>query len=52
MSFLMLIFFIIVAILIMIGITLLFMLSTKKAYSIEHKIDPIPTENKDYSDTK
>ncbi|WP_161487619.1 YtzI protein [Paenisporosarcina indica] len=48
----MLIFFIIVAILIMIGITLLFMLSTKKAYSIEHTIDPIPTEHKDPSDLK
>jgi len=46
----MLIFIIIVGILIMIGVTLLFMLSTKKAYSIEHTIDPKPTENKDQSD--
>jgi len=34
----------------MIGITLLFMLSTKKAYSFEHKIDPLPTEKNDQSD--
>lgn len=45
----MLIFVIIVAILIMIGITMLFMLSTKKAYSIEHTIDPIPTVKKEHS---
>jgi len=46
----MLIFLIIVGVLIMIGITLLFMLSTKKAYSIEHTIDPVPSEKKDQSD--
>ena len=46
----MLIFIIIVGVIIMIGITLLFMISTKKAYSIEHTIDPIPTEKKDLSE--
>ena len=43
-------FLIIIAIIVMIGITLMFILSTKKAYSIEHKIDPLPknpTEHKD-----
>lgn len=40
-------FLIIIAIIVMIGITLMFMFSTKKAYSIEHKIDPLPKETKD-----
>lgn len=43
---------IIVAVIIIFGVTLLFMLSTKKAYSFEHTIDPIPTENNDKSETK
>ncbi len=40
-------FLIIVAIIVMIGITLMFIFSTKKAYTIEHKIDPLPKDSKD-----
>lgn len=39
----MLLFMIIISIVMVIGITMLFLLATKKAYTIEHKIDPIPT---------
>lgn len=48
----MLILLIIAAVLVMIIITLLFVFSTKTAYKIEHKIDPIPTEKKEHSDLK
>jgi uncharacterized protein involved in exopolysaccharide biosynthesis len=44
-------FLIIVAFIIMIGITLMFMFSTKKAYTIEHKIDPLPKETSNSKDT-
>lgn len=43
-------FLIIVAIIVMIGITLMFIFSTKKAYSIEHKIDPLLKETNDPKD--
>ena len=35
---------IIVAIIVMFGITFMFIVSTKKAYSLEHKIDPLPKQ--------
>ena len=43
-------FLIIVAFIIMIGITFMFIVSTKKAYTIEHKIDPLPKETNDRND--
>lgn len=42
----------VVAFIIMIGITALFLLATKKAYNFEHKIDPHPTNKKDSGDLK
>lgn len=41
----------VVAFIIMIGITALFLLATKKAYNFEHKIDP-PSVNKNSGDVK
>lgn len=41
---------ILVAIIVMIGITFMFIVSTKKAYTIEHKIDPLPKETNDRND--
>lgn len=41
---------IIVSIVMVIGITMMFLLATKKAYKIEHKIDPVPTESAGKSD--
>ena len=39
-----------VAIIVMIGITFMFNVKTKKAYTIEHKIDPLPKETNDRND--
>jgi ABC-type maltose transport system permease subunit len=38
---------IIVAIIVMFGITFMFIVSTKKAYSLEHKIDLLPKQAND-----
>ena len=42
----------IAAVFVVVGITLIFLFATKKAYSIEHKVDPVPLENKEPSDFK
>ena len=39
-----------VAIIVMFGITFMFIISTKKAYSLEHKIDPLPKQTSDEQD--
>ena len=41
---------IVVAFIVMIGITFMFIISTKKAYTIEHKIDALPKETNDQND--
>ncbi|MCZ8536374.1 YtzI protein [Paenisporosarcina quisquiliarum] len=41
----MLLFMVIISVVMVIGITMMFLLATKKAYKIEHKIDPVPTQS-------